>query len=442
MAQSSTRSAKCWFNPQSAIAEFLMSHFSSTARRAGAPTVSWTIAFAAAALVLALRAPDALRVPQLWAEDGTIFFGGQHGHLLPQLFVAYAGYLHWIIRLVAWTATWFSAACTPAIYNYAALAIAAASIASLRALPLALGGYALLLAPFALTPTSGEVFGTLTNSQWFTQFYLIVVVTRFVRGETPAHAWRSGIATVLVSLSGPYCLMAAPGALIGLLWRYHVERDHHMSLRASLLAPAARNFWLMFGCSLIQLGYIVFDDTSGHASLAQTLGGVTDMLICTQAHVLGFAAMPNPVFLTLLATIVVAALMLVRRAGGDRSVLLALLIFTLLELLAPANKIGAYPGLLANLVAADRYFLLPKIVVWWCVAIVANGLWRSANAPYVVVAALLGSNAVSASGFLQRSVLPDLDWPAYAPQIDAGQEVSIPINPIGWRVALPARTPP
>src|SRR5690348_1083211 len=85
--------------------------------------------FAASALGLFLRAPDALLNPQFIAEDGTAFFAGQFGRLLPPLFGPVQGY--WVVldRLVAWYASFFPVILVPLVYNLSAILLAATSIA-------------------------------------------------------------------------------------------------------------------------------------------------------------------------------------------------------------------------------------------------------------------------------------------------------------------------
>ena len=108
--------------------------------------------------ILAGKSPDAISNPQLWAEDGTVFFAQQFGHALPQVFTTYAGYLHLIPRLIAWIATAFSYNTEPLIYNFAALCIDSAAILYFAQRSQLLAPTWLTIAAFALTPTNGEIF--------------------------------------------------------------------------------------------------------------------------------------------------------------------------------------------------------------------------------------------------------------------------------------------
>jgi hypothetical protein len=402
--------------------------------------VPWSVAFVLAALVLAWRAPDSLTRPQFWAEDGTIFFAQQHGRLLPQLFSAYAGYLLWIPRLVAWVAAAFSAVHGPTLYNFAALATAAAGIASLRTLRLGGAGYVLLLAPLALTPTNGEAFGTLTNVQWFTQFYLLVVVARFLRDEVTQRPWLSAVATALVGLTGPFSLFAVAAAAAGLAWRRYVERDRVVALRDLVRAPATRGIWILLVCGLVQSWFALHSEDLTGAIGAHIGERAASVVRSTQVHVLGREFVSNALFLTSFAAFALAAALSGPSIGASSSVLFGLLVYALLEWLAPVGKASVNTDRLAELEFGDRYFLLMKTLYWWCIAMVAAAVWRrSASMRYVAVALLLGANAVSMSAHLQRRSLHDLNWYWIARMIDDGIEVTAPINPPGWILHVPAR---
>src|SRR5260370_124194 len=79
--------------------------------------------FAACALALFLKSPDAFLNPQFWAEDGAIFYAQQYGKLWPQISTPYAGYLHFIPRLFAWLLSPIPPLYLPLSYNLSALLI-------------------------------------------------------------------------------------------------------------------------------------------------------------------------------------------------------------------------------------------------------------------------------------------------------------------------------
>ena len=82
------------------------------------------------AILLFLRKPYALLVPQLYAEDGTIFLAQNDLVGLRAFLEPYMGYLHTLPRLIAWTASrLLDPAWWPAFYNVTAFALWLAVIA-------------------------------------------------------------------------------------------------------------------------------------------------------------------------------------------------------------------------------------------------------------------------------------------------------------------------
>src|SRR5574339_17985 len=124
--------------------------------------------------VLVLKRPDALLLPQFFAEDGRIFFHDQLVFGAAAMWMPYAGYLLLAARAVAVFAAWGSVGAAPLIYNTAALLIAAASCAmfSLPAFHWIVRSRALRIAASVLMAAaldSGEIVGSITQMQWYGQ---------------------------------------------------------------------------------------------------------------------------------------------------------------------------------------------------------------------------------------------------------------------------------
>lgn len=122
--------------------------------------------------------------PQLWAEDGTVFFmqARQFGGM--SIIIPYAGYFHLMPRLVAWSCVHlFSLEFIPTAYFWCANAIAIVTAAywlNMRPLPYSIR----LVMAFSLFvfPTEGEAFGTITNLHWLlaSVFFLLLIAPRFI----------------------------------------------------------------------------------------------------------------------------------------------------------------------------------------------------------------------------------------------------------------------
>lgn len=75
------------------------------------------------------RKSDSLINSQLWAEDGVIFLKSEWVTGFPEtIFIPYAGYLHFVPRLIAFIANLFPFEIIPFIFNFMAMTIAAISV--------------------------------------------------------------------------------------------------------------------------------------------------------------------------------------------------------------------------------------------------------------------------------------------------------------------------
>ena len=76
--------------------------------------------------LLVLRRPDAIFHPQLWAEDGVVWFADAYNHgALKALLFARDGYLQLFPRLVAAVSLWVPLLRVPIVFNLCALAVEA-----------------------------------------------------------------------------------------------------------------------------------------------------------------------------------------------------------------------------------------------------------------------------------------------------------------------------
>jgi hypothetical protein len=402
------------------------------------------IAFATSALVLALKAPDSITRPQFWAEDGTLFFAQAHDELVPRLCAPYRGYFLLLPRLVASVAAPFSASHAPLIYSLGALILGAAALASLRQIR-ALGvPFPLLLGAVALTPSSVEVFGSLTNSQWLIQFGLLAIAARFWQGDETRHPRLRIVAAALVGLTGVFCvfLTIALAVCWGLVWfARRGSDDHELSLLAARARKPPPEVLVLVACAALQVGCFVgwpgvHDLPSG--PIGPALRGVATSV---QSHLFCSAILPSGLFLALLAGLVVlAARGLLDRPTG-LVILVMILIYVGLQLGATTLKFRGYPDLLESFDNGDRYFVAVKAAIWWVVAIaVASVVPRAPRAAASLVTMALLCASAWATRHLQRPPLPDLEWPRYAKSIDTGLDVTAPINPPPWTVHVPSNT--
>ncbi len=173
-------------------------------------TSALLIYFIGACLLLWLKSPDALVNPQFWAEDGPIFFKQQFAQAWPPLLEPYSGYLHVAPRLVAWAATAISISHAPAFYNLSAILIDALCIALATSAFGRYFGHAVVFLSFFIVPSVGDIFGTVTNVQWFMQFVLAAACFLPVEVDREySRLWRSlGYSGLLIAaVSGPFSIL-------------------------------------------------------------------------------------------------------------------------------------------------------------------------------------------------------------------------------------------
>lgn len=162
-------------------------------------------------LLFFLKSPDAVLYPQFWAEDGAIFYAQQFGKNWPQLTTPYAGYIHFIPRMIAWLAIPIKPLYVPLFYNVAAIIIDSLCVVyAFKYLSFMYGATAALIS-FFLLPTVGDIYGTMTNIQWFLQFSLVLSVLQpGANSETPPAPARMFVISALIivaCLTGPFCVI-------------------------------------------------------------------------------------------------------------------------------------------------------------------------------------------------------------------------------------------
>jgi hypothetical protein len=392
-------------------------------------------AFVLAALGLVIKAPDSLTLPQFWAEDGQIFFAEQHGQLLPPLFTTYASYLHFVPRLVAWLASAFAPLWAPTIYCLSAWLGGALALVSLRQLRMGVP-YWMLLAGVILTPSNGEAFGTLTNVQWLSQFYLLATLCRLIRGDV-SKAPRSRLAlTLLLALTGPFSIFTA---FVGML----------LVLGTRLLSPRyprlQRVRWnadltVLSLCALVQLLCLPLSRQSGAPSPGKpTLEGALTLLSYAELHTLGAEPLSRLGFWLLFMLLAGLSLWWLR-AEESRYAVLAMLAYCGIQLLGVIGKC-AYRAEqeVGVLGVGDRYFIVYKALFVWFLAVsivhLTQGRERLRHGLFV---ALLLAPLPYTWPILHRPPFPDSHWKEQAARIDVEPETTIHFWP-NWSVTLKRR---
>ena len=234
-------------------------HPQTNGERAESPDKEWRqrcAVAAIAALIAFARMPDRFLHGFLWAEDGRIFLVQAHYLGFRSIITPYAGYLHVIPRVIALAFLKIApVVAAPLSFAWVSAAILCASCAYLlgfaRKVMATPAAWVFALSPI-LIPHTGEVWLTVTNLQWvLAPALLVLLVETFCSPLMGASGPRGdalrGIAIVVLSLTGPFCLLFLPIIVLCLIATRRVSRR-----RSTRLAIGAYVI-----CCLVQLVTLV-----------------------------------------------------------------------------------------------------------------------------------------------------------------------------------------
>jgi hypothetical protein len=194
------------------------------------------LVFAAVAIAIISRRPDALLNPQFYAEDGGVWFadawnlGFLHSFTLPE-----GGYLNTLPRLACGLAVLVPLRVAPLLLNWFGIVIQALPVNVLLTARCASWGplwiRALQAGLYVALPNSGEIHVTITNAHW--HLALVACLIAFSQAPKTA-AWRvfDVVIVALTGLTGPWCLILTP--LVAAFWWY--RRQPWSVVIAGLLA--------------------------------------------------------------------------------------------------------------------------------------------------------------------------------------------------------------
>lgn len=376
----------------------------------------WFLALAA--VLLFLRKPHALTHAQLWAEDGSIFLSFNDAFGLQAFLEPYMGYLHTLPRIVAWAAPlaldplWW-----PTFYNGVAFAIWVAVLARIFSPRLDWPGRPWLALALVIGPHTGEVLFNITNLQWVTA--LVLLQQAVIR---PPITWPQRLGDLallaLLGLTGPFVAILGPL----FLWRWWRDRRRD-NLVVLLFAAAGAVTQLVL---ILRTGphftFPPFDAGRFGGILAQRL--IVWPLVGDHLAVSFRSAATGWVLLALLAAFLAWTL----RPHPRRHLRLpvaAALVFLLVALVSRSRPdTWSYD----NLVFADRYFFLPRVLLLWLVA------WEfDASNPWIRRAAVVAFALVALAHVRthRAPAPPDMHWAQHVDAIRRGEPANIPSLPEG-----------
>ncbi len=410
--------------------------------RAGAFTLSPVLRVAAVVvgcLAMLTRRPDAVMLPQFWAEDGALWYPNAYnmGRLRP-LVVPDGGYLQSFDRLVADVAVSFPLIYGPLIMTAFALAAQVLPLALLfsgrldRLIP---DDRVKLLAAalYVGVPYSSELHLNVTQAQW----HLALAAALVALAATPATgAWRAfDVGLVALSgLTGPMCLALAPVVAV----RWLVTRERWVLVLLGVVAA----------CAVVQIGFLEMSGQRRGQPIgiqplmnAQFIGGQigAGQLVGQHGYALLFG-LPAWHHLALPLAFTAATALLAAAAAWKGSLEARLLIlygallvaafFAGRQIFPGSGDWSVQPGI------AIRYRTVPALIFAGALVVLAvRGGWlRWPAMGFLAVSLLVGTPvdwfhpAFATTGFYSRA--RDFD---HAPK---GTEITFPLNPPGWAVTL------
>jgi hypothetical protein len=340
------------------------------------------------------------------------------------------------------------------IYNISAITINAACVAySILELSPILGA-GLVFISFFLLPTAGDIFGTLTNVQWFLQFPLVLCVLRpgsnkyGTTGEVAV--W---LFIIIACLTGPFCLLVTP-ILAGLLLIRRLNVIEIVARWDSIFVkftealgsvteriPRGRMAALLLG-SVLQ-GIVVATNKIGTPILEFTMTRQELITFGLAGKVHPYVAIVNspasPFHLILMvpfAAAFVATMVVVWLRPNRISLTMAVLmaIGWLQPILAFVKQ---HDIAMVTLTSTSHYFYFVGVVSFCAIGLAVKQLprrYRIASSA-TLLSVLIGALFLRPE-YLSRAYLTPLDWSRYADRIKRGDEnVIVPLNP-NWRAVI------
>jgi hypothetical protein len=395
----------------------------SLARWLRTPPLWFTLV--ACGVILAARRPEAWRHAQFWAEDGLIFFGQAWSFGWRAVFLPYGGYLHLLPRLVAGLAVQLDPLWTPTGFMLGAAVFTLYVAARTQSARLPFRPHLAYALAVVLVPDVFEVLLLLVNAQCVLAGALVLLLISRDATRPRQHA-HDVAAAVLLGLTGPHSVVLAPL----FAWRAWRRRS-----RASVALAA-----IVGACALVQAWFIVQLPAEPTRPISgEMLLAVPGMRVGASLLAGSFAPLDYPfaVETALGALVLVAVALGAWLPGPARAERVAVALAFALLLAASLYRCRFVLPDLRHATFGNRYFFVVQLCfVWLAIATTLGG--PSRRAARLGAVALLWMVAANFSR-LREPGLPDLDWPAQAAKLRSGEAVTVPINPAGWSVSVPAR---
>lgn len=390
--------------------------------------------------IIVLRRPDAILIPQFWAEDGMVFYADAYneGMIMP-LLSPHGGYLDTFPRLVAAFSQLFPLSWAPLLFNLAALllrVLPVGLILSSRFCELIPDWKTRLFLSFLYLnlPNSWEINAGIISGKTHLSVLAFMILSVSPSSHLLWLFFDTGI-VLLSGLSGPFCIILTPLSALFLLDR----RD----MRSLAL------FVLIGICAVIQGIFLM----TGDARPQRALGATPELfvkILTTQVflgalvgqkglELLRHARLHNVVViivallghLALINALVKAPLPLRLFVLYGLFIFCAALLSPLVNLTDPQWPLLLLPGV------GGRYWFIPmlafiSVLVW---SLRGEGSFISRRLAAFALAVMVLGIVLD----WRYPAFKDLNFREHASRFESshrGTQASIPLNPSGWSIIL------
>jgi hypothetical protein len=362
--------------------------------------------------VMVVRKPDAMLVPQLWAEDGAVFLTDALVRGWQAAGTPYSGYLHLLPRLIAAASVLVPPAYIPAAFTAGAMTpviIVAGLLASSR---LTLTAYERVGCMLLLTlpPMPGEVLLNVTNVQWLLAFAFVLVLLANPPATTPSLILELAV-LLLAGLTGPYSLIFAPFFAV-------------RALRAPSRATVAAAATVAVAAAAQMAALLLTPPRPGDPVAVEIMATNFGRRIAVLMHYSISDDGAFVVFAVLVGIVVIGLAAMVLERSKLAWICFAAGIASFVAVMIGTRSVGYGLAL-----GGERYFALSVGLVLWGVALAMRRFPR-------VAAVALGFVLAATAPALFVPPLPDLQWRARSACLSTAGPCSIPINPAGWSVVI------
>jgi hypothetical protein len=399
----------------------------SGARRLLEDPPLWVVVLVCAT-VLGLRRAEAWSNPQFWAED-SVFYQKAMTEGFGAFLDPMGGYLHTVLRSVALLAAHVDPLLAPAVFvgaaTLATLYVCALTLSARSPLPRFAGLCALAV---VLVPETHEVLLNLVNLQWILGAGLVLILIS-IDPARPRQWAHDVVAVAAFGLTGPFCIILAPLFLLRAALR---RSKASMVLAAITLACALIQACMLHGTASAgpdlspgTVPYrfilpIIGRRIGGSLLVGSLLGQDTDQVIGT---LVGLLTLAGVAYLAL-------------RPGMYRMARIGLGLAFFFVLGGTLYRASNGYFLFFTPETRARYVYIPQLLALWLLIANAVQSGRAARTcAYLCVWALLVNLPR-----LREPAYANLHWTDYAGRIRAGEAVTVPVNPKGFTVELPARS--